>query len=570
MDTGVSPFAHVSPVGANGDLPTGADPRQRLVREGELITPKRLTTPTLSRVVRPRGTLTINGARQGLFKGDAREPGTEPAGKMIVVDFAYELELSYDPASGAATGKQRHLPLRVTKAVGPSSPMMFSALVTNERLPSVAIELFDAPGRPGGYSIRLRNALITRIRQYMGPSASVDPNPPLLEEVSFIFQGIEVESRVGATVATDSRTESPLRSEQLLDESGSDPYQTSETCECNGQCAAAWLTDQSGRDQLDESADRGEDQLDEGLYFALEMDALDPYVGEEIDTERADVLDEFALGIDFDEGSWDQETTWPAYESSPPAALTQPGLIDHLSSAAAVSGNPYIRWVQQALNRVLNDTLALDGVVGNQTRNAIRNFQRRAGLAVDGVVGGRTEAALASASGLQPPDSAEGSSPETTRQGGSVPLGAAGYQKGIDGLLSAIMKARAALPFKIPKDRLALLRRIEYWEIELRRLRHLLALSRGSSPQAYERSLGPHDPSETLSASAGSWERAYEFDEEIDEESDFGEETYAKSSDVGGEEFYEGPYVGEELDAEGPYVSDEELYDEGSARETVF
>lgn len=65
----------------------------------------------------------------------------------------------------------------------------------------------------------------------------------------------------------------------------------------------------------------------------------------------------------------------------------------------------YIRWVQASLNKVLGIRLAVDGVMGAQTRSAIRSFQKRQRLKVDGIVGPRTDEALRTAltDGLQRP-----------------------------------------------------------------------------------------------------------------------------------------------------------------------
>ena len=60
-------------------------------------------------------------------------------------------------------------------------------------------------------------------------------------------------------------------------------------------------------------------------------------------------------------------------------------------------GGDYARWVQRALNQVLGLQLIEDGVIGTQSRSAIRSFQRKAGLSTDGIVGPRTEAALIAA-----------------------------------------------------------------------------------------------------------------------------------------------------------------------------
>lgn len=57
----------------------------------------------------------------------------------------------------------------------------------------------------------------------------------------------------------------------------------------------------------------------------------------------------------------------------------------------------YIRWVQESLNKILGLRLAVDGVIGPQTRSTIRSFQRQKRLRVDGEVGAQTEAALIAA-----------------------------------------------------------------------------------------------------------------------------------------------------------------------------
>lgn len=68
----------------------------------------------------------------------------------------------------------------------------------------------------------------------------------------------------------------------------------------------------------------------------------------------------------------------------------------------------YVRWVQQALNRIVGAGLAVDGISGRQTRAAVRRFQRQAGLQTDGVVGARTERALVAAGAGAPPGGAAG------------------------------------------------------------------------------------------------------------------------------------------------------------------
>ncbi len=57
-------------------------------------------------------------------------------------------------------------------------------------------------------------------------------------------------------------------------------------------------------------------------------------------------------------------------------------------------GSEFIRWVQNTLNQTMGLNLPVDGVMGVETRSAIRSFQSRQSLPVDGIVGPRTEAAL--------------------------------------------------------------------------------------------------------------------------------------------------------------------------------
>jgi type VI secretion system Hcp family effector len=150
---------------------------------------------------KPMGLVTIQGSRQGLFKGDGPNAKQQGLGRIVLLDFAYELSRPHNPSSGQTTGKRKHSPFTVTKLVGPSSPMVFSALVTNEVLSSIVIEL--AGGGPTGihYRIQLRDAVVAHIRQH---TAARGRDDNVLEDVSFIFKDIEVESVPTGTLASDS------------------------------------------------------------------------------------------------------------------------------------------------------------------------------------------------------------------------------------------------------------------------------------------------------------------------------------------------------------------------------
>jgi peptidoglycan hydrolase-like protein with peptidoglycan-binding domain len=102
--------------------------------------------------------------------------------------------------------------------------------------------------------------------------------------------------------------------------------------------------------------------------------------------------------------------------------------------------------VQHTLNQVLGTNLPVDGVMGPDTRDAVRQFQQRQGLPVDGILGPQTERALADArarpaappqnGGSAPPQNGGGAAPPTDQQ----ELGAAGWQGEVSRSSSAYVR----------------------------------------------------------------------------------------------------------------------------------
>lgn len=66
----------------------------------------------------------------------------------------------------------------------------------------------------------------------------------------------------------------------------------------------------------------------------------------------------------------------------------------YLESEVNRNSPDYIRWLQESLNKVLGLRLTVDGIMGPQTRSAIRSFQQRQSLVADGVVDLKTENTL--------------------------------------------------------------------------------------------------------------------------------------------------------------------------------
>jgi hypothetical protein len=66
-------------------------------------------------------------------------------------------------------------------------------------------------------------------------------------------------------------------------------------------------------------------------------------------------------------------------------------------------GSEYVRWVQSALNQIMNLRLSVTGFMNAPTRSALRSFQEKQGLPVDGIAGPETKDALLGAKGGKSP-----------------------------------------------------------------------------------------------------------------------------------------------------------------------
>ena len=152
----------------------------------------------------PEFYVSITGAKQGPFNGEVTRKGFE--GKSAGMTFDYNVVSPRDVATGMATGKRIHKPIRIKKAWGPSSTQLFTALTTNEALPSVVIDFFSVD--PNGmqvldHTVKLTNAFVASIAhnsETVGGAASLPPT----ETVEFVFQQIELLNHRTKTVAIDS------------------------------------------------------------------------------------------------------------------------------------------------------------------------------------------------------------------------------------------------------------------------------------------------------------------------------------------------------------------------------
>lgn len=118
--------------------------------------------------------LNVAGTRSGKF------PATP------ILSFSQEVRSPRDIATGQASGKRQHQPLRLLIPWGPGSLLLFHAAVLNEEL-SISVDMERAGGETVRDVIQLQKAFVVSLRQFGEPA---DGGVKLVSkaEVSFNFR----------------------------------------------------------------------------------------------------------------------------------------------------------------------------------------------------------------------------------------------------------------------------------------------------------------------------------------------------------------------------------------------
>ncbi len=137
--------------------------------------------------------------------GEATQKGRE--GMMQVLAYSHEIVSPRDPATGQASGRRQHNPLKVVIPQSRSLPPLFQALSQNKVLPKVEL-LFYKTNVEGleylAFTYTLTNAGIQAIRPWMPnkhDASTADYGAEV--EVAFTYQKIEWNDLSSATTAGD-------------------------------------------------------------------------------------------------------------------------------------------------------------------------------------------------------------------------------------------------------------------------------------------------------------------------------------------------------------------------------
>jgi type VI secretion system secreted protein Hcp len=158
--------------------------------------------------------LTVEGATQGLITsgaftedsvGNIFQEGHED--EVLVEAFQHTVKVPTDVQSGQPTGQRMHMSLIITKVFDKSSPLLYAALTTGERLTKCTIKWYrtSTSGTQEHYfTTELEDAIIVDITARM-PNCQ-DPNLAHfthLEDVSFTYRKITWTHEKAGTSGSD-------------------------------------------------------------------------------------------------------------------------------------------------------------------------------------------------------------------------------------------------------------------------------------------------------------------------------------------------------------------------------
>lgn len=137
--------------------------------------------------------LRLSGERQGEIKGSVTQAGREDS--IMVIAYNHEVFSPRDAASGLPTDKRQHEPLRITKEIDKSTPLLMNAWANGERMTNFELR-FWRPSASGMeyqfYTIRLMDARIVSIHQEMlNNKYPENMQFKEREHVTFVYRDIE-------------------------------------------------------------------------------------------------------------------------------------------------------------------------------------------------------------------------------------------------------------------------------------------------------------------------------------------------------------------------------------------
>jgi type VI secretion system Hcp family effector len=152
--------------------------------------------------------LKLTGVVQGEIKGDNPNTTLGRENTIEVLSFSQSMRLAFDRASGLATGKRFYEPIKFTKRIDRTSPMLRKALFTNESLSGKFLWFREESGDTAKFfEISFTDGRISGVTARMPDVLdAVGATLPPFDEVEMIFNTISWTFTTGSITAEDSWT----------------------------------------------------------------------------------------------------------------------------------------------------------------------------------------------------------------------------------------------------------------------------------------------------------------------------------------------------------------------------
>lgn len=127
--------------------------------------------------------------------GESSVSSLDRADTIECSSFLYRIK-SPRNAGGKQTGRRQHKPIKITKRVDQTTPLLLKALCNNEIVDQAEFNFYRPNPNGTGheehfFTVLLENAYITSVTQQSEDEImGGDTAPPMLEEVEFVFQEI--------------------------------------------------------------------------------------------------------------------------------------------------------------------------------------------------------------------------------------------------------------------------------------------------------------------------------------------------------------------------------------------
>jgi type VI secretion system secreted protein Hcp len=141
--------------------------------------------------------------------GESTQTSLGRENSIECVFYRQSVVTAREAGSGMATGRRQYEPLVIRKRIDKSSPVLFKALVENQKIDAEFKFFRPNPSGDGTteqfYSVEIKDGRIASMSQYVNdvivPATATDP---ALEEVTFVFHTIAWHYTQGGVTHEDS------------------------------------------------------------------------------------------------------------------------------------------------------------------------------------------------------------------------------------------------------------------------------------------------------------------------------------------------------------------------------